>query len=220
MASFPINYTDLVTQTIVLGIDSSSEFADYVPVAIGLAEDRMFMVVDIDLSKDATVVTINGNALVTKPADYRVGHNAYLIDTNGNRVGLTKKTQDYLLDYWPSTTLKAQPKYYADQDLANFRFAPTPDAVYTIALEYEFRPTRLSVSNQTNVWTDRYPSLLFYMTQSAMCEWARDETRKAEYEQKIMEMLQPIQVDTDRFSRDDATNQHNPDGGRNRKSVS
>jgi hypothetical protein len=214
----PSNYTDLYNAIIGLGQDESSEYAAYVPTAIGLAQDRLFKLVDYDFSKEGTINTTSATATVAKPADYHVGHNMYLV-SGGMRTRLIKKTEDFLKDYWPSTTATDVPKYYADQDNTNFRFAPTPNAAYPILVEYEFRPSYLTSSNQTNVWTSRYPDLLFYAAMSAICELQRDSERKAEYEARIQEYMATVQKDTDRATRDDATDVNNPDGGRNRKSV-
>lgn len=214
----PATFSDLQAAIISLGQDDSLEYAAYVPTAIGLAEDRLFKLVDLDFSKEDTITTTLNNPLVVKPADYHVGHNLYIL-VSGERTRLTKKTEDFLKDYWPSTVENGIPKYYADQDATYFRLAPTPNGAYFLTAEYEFRPTYLSDSNQTNIWTNRYPDVLFYAAMSAMCEWQRDPERKNEYEAKISEFISTVQKDTDRATRDDATNVHNPDGGRNRKSV-
>lgn len=214
----PTTFSDLQAAIIAMGQDASSEYAAYIPTAIGLAEDRLFKLIDLDFSKEEQLSAVLNNPLVVKPADYHLGHNLYLI-VSGERRRLVKKTEDFLKDYWPSTVDNEIPKYYADQDSTYFRLAPTPNAAYNIIVEYEYKPSYLSDSNTTNIWTQRYPDVLFYAAMSAMCEFQRDPERKSEYEAKISEFISTVQKDTDRAVRDDATNVNNPLGGRNRKSV-
>lgn len=198
----PASYSELTSAIIALAEDDSDEFEAYLPTAIGLAEDRLFREVDIDFSKTDTITTSNTVDTVAKPSDYRVGHNLY-VTVSGSKVRLLKRTEDFLYDYWPSTSSTGTPKYYAEKDVDYFLLKPTPNATLTITVEYEFKPLPLSDSNTTNLWTDLYPDLLFYAAMSNICEWQKDPERKAEWEAKLQGGLNSVNNEGRRSRQED-----------------
>lgn len=210
----PTTYTALVSAITTLAEDQSSEFAAYIPTAINLAEDRLFRLTDVDYSAVATVTTVIGSSSVAKPADHRVTHNLFMI-VGLDRVPLMKKTEAFLLDYWPSAVDKAQPKYYTDLDNSNWMVAPTPDLIYQIRAEYEAKPTPLSPTNASNIISTLFPDLLLYASMSNMCEWMKDTNRKAEWEGKLQEALASVNNEGRRSRMDDNTHVQNLEGGRN-----
>jgi len=203
------NYNDLVSAVVELTEDDTAEMAAYIPTAVRLAEERLFRNIDLDLSKTQTFLSTQYQDYVAKPADYRVGYNFYVWIGN-DRIRLIKRSEDFLNDYWPNVTRFDAPKYYADRDQSNFMLKPTPDAAYTLQLEYQFKPEPLSVSNQTNVWVEKFPDLLFYATMSGICEWQKDPERKQEWESKLQEAITSTNNEARRAYQED-----NNDPGRN-----
>ncbi len=198
----PSNYTELVTQVTALAEDDSAEFLAYLPTAIGLAEDRLFREIDIDLTTTSTLSLTPNVQTLAKPVDYRLGHNFYIV-VNNEKTRLIKKTEDFLNDYWPNATLTAIPKYYAERDQDNFLFVPTPSAAYQVVVEYTAKPVALSSANATNVLITKYPDLLFYATLSNVCEWQKDPERKQEWEGKLQGALLSTNNEGRRFRQDD-----------------
>ena len=54
------------------------------------------------------------------------------------------------------------PKYYANYDEDSILLAPTPNAAYTIDLEYNAQPTGLSSSTTTTWLSNNAPTALLY----------------------------------------------------------
>ena len=65
-------------------------------------------------------------------------------------------------EYWPNRSSTGIPKYYANYDEDSLLLAPTPNAAYTMDLEYNAQPTGLSSSNTTTWVSNNAPMLLLY----------------------------------------------------------
>lgn len=210
----PTNYNELITAITTLCEDSSTEFAAYLPTAIGLAEDRLFRELDFDFSSTVNLsTTISTNTLV-KPSGHRITHNLYV--TNGSvKQRLIKKTEDYIYDYWPNSSLTDVPKYYADKDDLTWVLAPTPNATYTITAEIIMKPTALSGTNLTNTILKYFPDVLLNASMSAMAEWMKDPELQSIYEQKLQSVLLSANNEGRRYRQDDNTKTNNPEVGRN-----
>lgn len=184
----PNTYNLLVSTSQTILEDTSAEFVAYIPRAIGLAEDRLFRLLDIDFTVTAPLTTTTSNELLAKPSNHRVTNNLY-ITANNTRTRLIKKTDDFLSDYWQNPSTTGLPKYYSDFNNSNWRLAPTPDSLYIITCEYQAIPDKLSLSTQTNIYTSYFPDLLYYAVLSNLSEWQKDEVRKQEWEGKFQEAL-------------------------------
>ena len=200
----PTTYSLLVTNITDIAEDDSSEFAAYVPKAINMAEDRLFRVIKLNYSEDTTLNCTIGNPIVNKPNGFREVVAAFIV-VSGEKKVLVKRSTDFLKDYWPSDSVRDTPKYYADNDLTTFRIAPTPDVVYTIDLEFMKQPTYLSVSNQSNVFTERYPDLMFYASMVNICEFMKDVERKQEWEQRFQDAMNSVNEEALKNNKEDTS---------------
>lgn len=209
----PTTYNQLLADCITTAEDTTTEFLAYFPRALDVAEERLYRLLDLDFSTEATISSTLGGVTLAKPANHRVTHNLYLVNS-GERLRLVKKTKSFLRDYWPSLTENDVPKYYAEDDDLYY-LSPTPNAVYSLLCEFEAKPTALSVLNQTNVLTDKYSDLLFYATMSNLAEFMKDEARQATYEAKLTEGLSTADNEGRRLRMDDNTNVNQ--SGRNTK---
>ena len=82
--------------------------------------------------------------------------------TDNERIVLQKKDMSFLSEYWPNRATTGVPKYYANYDEDSIMIAPTPNAAYTIDLEYSALPTGLSSSNTTTWISNNAPTALLY----------------------------------------------------------
>lgn len=210
----PTTYAELIAAVTTVAEDESDEFAAYLPTAIGLAEDRLFRELDFDFSNTTTVSTTISDNNLTKPLGHRVTHNLY-VTVSGVKQRLIKKTEDFIYDYWPNSTVTDVPKYYADKDDLTWILAPTPNATYTITAEIISKPSSLSVTNTSNAILKYFPDVLFNATMSAMCEWMKDTTLQGVYEQKLQAVLLSANNEGRRYRQDDNTKTNNPETGRN-----
>lgn len=210
----PSTYADLITAITDMAEDDTAEFLAYIPTAIGLAEDRLFRNLDFDFSNTSTTTTTGSSNELLKPSGHRLTHNLYLT-VSDEKMRLKKKTEDFIYSYWPNSATTGVPKYYADKDNATWLLAPTPAGAYTITYEIIKKPTPLSPSNTTNIFTEYFPDSLFYATMSVMCEYMKDGDRKAEWEQKYSDAVNTANNEGRRYRQDDDTNNNNLQGGRN-----
>lgn len=138
-----------------------------IPTFISLAEYRCAR----ELKTLLTVQYVNGafqagNAVYAKPQrwlegvsfNFGVGSTA----TTLQRSPLFMRTYDYIRSYWPNTSERGQPAYYADYDINHWIIAPTPDSAYPFEVGYYERPEMLSDANQQNFFTQYAPDLLLY----------------------------------------------------------
>lgn len=198
----PTSYTLLVEAIQDMAEDDSTEFNDFIPKAVNMAEDRLFRELNINYSTDGTVSTVIGSPSITKPTDLRETEGMFIV-VSGNKTPLIKRSSEFLMDYWPSDSVRDTPKYYSDNDLTTWRIAPTPDAAYSITVNYTAKPAYLSSSNTTNVYTDKYPDMLFYASMVNMCEFMKDTERKQEWTARLQESTSTVNFEGTKNRKED-----------------
>lgn len=213
MAS-PSTYTELYDTLVALAEDDSTEFASYLPTAIGLGEDVCFRSLDLDYTSLVTGNLTSGANSLSKPTRYRF-NNSFRIKVGSVWKQLIRKTEDFCRDYWVNLTTTGEPKYYSDQDINNFFIVPTPSSAYEYAIEASTRPVYLATDNQTNIFTTLAPDALLYACMVKVAEWQKDVARVAEWEAKFTDVAQAVNNEARRARMDDNTNVNNPTGGRN-----
>ena len=202
--SSPNTYTLLVDAVIASTEDDSTEFAAYLPTAINMAEDRLFRDLELNYSVVSNSLTCTASdQLIDKPTDLRVTNGIFVI-VSGERIPLTKRGDEFCTDYWPDPTVTGVPKYFAERDIERWRVVPTPASNYSLEVHYEAQPDYLvSSTNETNVYTKRYPDLLFYATMVNMCEWMKDTERKTEWENRYSDAINSVDGESLRNSKED-----------------
>jgi hypothetical protein len=161
-----LDYTE--TDTNVLTSTITNDFIEH-------AEMRLYRELDIDpFKKNATAVVTASTPFVTLPgsipADFSTIRYITMYSSSGSLGGLTdnerivlqKKDGSFLSEYWPNRQSTGIPKYYANYDEDSILLAPTPNAAYTIDLEYNAQPTGLSSSNTTTWLSNNAPTALLY----------------------------------------------------------
>ena len=158
------NFTTLVSAVVDYFEDDGTEFKNYIPTAIDLAEQRLTREIDTTgLIQNTNVSAATGNRLVSKPSGYRFGYNLRASTSTGEYITLRKTTFSYIEDYWPwANTSVGNPKYYADYSPTQFVIAPTPKANYDYPLSYAAKPVGISAGSSTNYFTDYMADALYY----------------------------------------------------------
>jgi hypothetical protein len=210
------DYNTLVQALIDTTEDDGSEFAAYIPTAVALAEDRLIRDIDWpELDSDTTgfITTTSSGPLL--PTDWE-----YIkfvqIKVGQQRKLLRRKSDDFLIDYWPDETQQDEPKYYSlNADTGRLKVAPNPDQTYEYLIRSVNKPPRLSTTNQTNIFMDKAPEVLF---NACMCECARFLKMWQQvqiWEQIYQERAMGWMKQTQRQRRDDGDTPQNPEGGQN-----
>jgi hypothetical protein len=216
MPLIPDSYDGLVSAVKALAEDDSVEFENYIPTAIFLAEERLIKELDTQGVKTTTsVVGTGGNRFLTKPASYRFGYDVSFRTSSGNYSVLTKKTDDFIKDYWPIFTSTGRPKYYGDVDATSWLIGPTPASAYNYTILYTGQIAHLSAAGQTNYFTNFCADALFYGTMSGISEFMKDYTTQQVWEQKYGTAVQTLNNEGRRSRRDDGVAPNSTKPGQN-----
>jgi hypothetical protein len=145
---------NVLTSTIVNGFISDAEF-------------RILRDVDSDNNKRyATSNLVASNRFIDTPDNLLVIRSAQIIDSDGssqpdNREFLEYRDTSYMSEYNP-TGATGVPKYYGYWDNDTIVLAPTPDATYTIQLNYILKDPGLSSTNTETYLSKVFPNGLLY----------------------------------------------------------
>ncbi len=145
---------NVLTSTIVDGFISDAEF-------------RILRDVDSDNNRRyATANVAASDRFIRVPDNLLVVRSAQIIDSDGvgaadNREFLEYRDTSYMSEY-NSTGVTGVPKYYSMWDEQNIVMAPTPNATYTIQLNYILKDPGLSSTNTTTYLSQNFPNGLLY----------------------------------------------------------
>ena len=145
---------NVLTSTILNGIINDAEF-------------RILRDVDSDNNRRyATANLITSDRFIGRPAGLLIVRSAQIIDSDGssqpnNRDFLQFRDTSFMSEFNP-TEATGVPKYYSLLDEQNIVVAPTPDATYTIQLNYILKDHGLSSTNTTTYISQNFPNGLLY----------------------------------------------------------
>ena len=131
------------------------------------AELRIMRDVDVDANKRyAQAQVISGTRFIDTPQNTLVIRSAQIVDSDGtsnpdNREFLEWRDSSFMSEFNP-TNAQGVPKYYSWWDDNTIVLAPTPDATYTIQLNYILKPETLSSTNTQTYISQQFPNGLLY----------------------------------------------------------
>jgi len=123
--------------------------------------------VDSDNNKRyATANLITNQRFIDTPSDLLVVRSAQIVDSDGvgqanNRDFLEFRDTSFMSEFNPVESTGV-PKYYGMWDNDTIVIAPTPNATYTIQLNYILKDTGLSSTNTTTYISEYFPNGLLY----------------------------------------------------------
>jgi hypothetical protein len=218
VATAPItSFTTLVSAVVDYFEDDSTEFKNYIPVAIDLAEQRLSREIDSSHLKTQTNVSCTASSrFINKPTGYKFAYNLRYKAPTGEIKILEKTTDSFIEDYWPwAETSVGSPLYYADYDQARFIIGPTCSNAGDFPLSYTGRPTPLTATTSINVFVSSFSDLLYQATLIEQALFARQNSMVANLEGKYQVLLKSIVNEGRRERRDEGKEPHNPSGNRN-----
>ena len=145
---------NVLTSTIIDGIISDAEF-------------RIYRDVDSDNNRRyATANLITNDRFIARPAGLLVIRSAQIVDSDGvgasdNREFLEYRDTSFMSEFNP-TGATGVPKYYGMWDAEKIVVAPTPNATYTIQLNYILKDPGLSATNTQTYISQNFPNGLLY----------------------------------------------------------
>ena len=153
-----IDYTE-VSSTVLTDIILNGIIED--------AEFRIFRDVDSDNNRRyATANLVVNTRFIQTPDNALIIRSAQIIDSDGTA---SANNRDFL--QWRDTSFMSEfnnlettgvPKYHSWWDKNHLVFAPTPDATYTIQLNYILKDAGLSSTNTTTYLSLNFPNGLLY----------------------------------------------------------
>ena len=152
------DYTEVgstvLSDTIINGIIEDAEF-------------RIFRDVDSDNNrKYASANLVLNTRFIDTPDNLLIVRSAQIVDSDGtasadNRDFLQYRDTNFMSEYNPKGETGV-PKYYSYWDENTLVFAPTPDATYTIQINYILKTLGLSSTNTTTYLSQKFPNGLLY----------------------------------------------------------
>ena len=146
--------SNVFTSTILDGIIENAEF-------------RILRDIDSDSNRRYdTANLITSDRFINRPAGLLVVRSAQIVDSQGssqpnNREFLQYRDTSFMSEFNP-TESTGVPKYYSLWDEEKIVVAPTPDATYTIQLNYILKDPGLSSTNTTTYISLNFPNGLLY----------------------------------------------------------
>ena len=136
--------------------------AEQIATFVTQAEQRIYNTVQLLAErKVTTLATVNGTSTVAVPSDWLSTYSlAVLTPVTLVYTFLYNKDVEYIREAYPAVTSTGMPKYYALLD-ETLLLGPTPDAVYTLSLNYMAYPTSITTAN-TSWLGDNFDSVLLY----------------------------------------------------------
>ena len=136
----------------------------------GFIENAEFRILrDVDSDNNRRYVTANlvlNTRFIDTPTDLLVVRSAQIVDSDGtsaadNRDFLQYRDVNFMSEF-NNKGVTGVPKYYSNWDENTLVFAPTPNANYTIQLNYILKDPGLSSTNTTTYISLNFPNGLLY----------------------------------------------------------
>lgn len=204
-----MNYAELVE--LIQDYTESREptFVDNIPRFVRQTEQRVYRTVMLpELRKVATSTTSAGNPYVARPSDFLSVFSFAVIDGDGVYHFLYDKDPSFMREAYPSGTA-GLPRFYAqfngDNSAVdgNFVLGPTPDANYSVELQYYYDPPSI-VDEGTSWLGDNAETVLLYGSLVEAYTYLKGEADvMAQYRQQYNEALGQLTGIDVRSKRDD-----------------
>lgn len=209
------SYNTLLQALVDTAEDNGAEFLAYIPTAIDLAEERLFKELDLpDLEKRTSGTLTPNNPTLPKPGDYQFGGDLY-VTSGTSKVQLKLRMEDFLVDYWPDQTQTNVPKYYSHTTDSSFMLAPTPSQAFQYDFKYTAKPVKLSVTNQTNYFTEQLKDCLFYASMLEMVTFMKAWEQLETWNSKFVNARDTWNIEMSRKRRDNGETPRNTSSGPN-----
>lgn len=204
------DYTFLVNDIIDACENEGAEFLAYVPNMVNRAEERLTKDLDDYGLVTYTSVAV-GARIVTLPVGTRIVKNIN-ITSNGSKINLLQRTDEFINDYWPVIASTSEPKYYAPRDNTTVLIAPTPSSSFDGEVVHVSKPVALTSATPTNYFSDFAYDLLFFASLIEAMLFQKDFPAAQMYEQKYAQVLELQRNQARRTRRDDMQTPASPAG--------
>jgi hypothetical protein len=219
-----MNYTQLVAAVQSYLEDTDSTFVALIPTFITQAETRIFNTVQFPALRRTSLgnATIS-NRFLSCPSDFLAPYSLAVVLSTGEYRFLLNKDATFIREAYPTITATGIPRYYAlfgpqytDATELSLILGPTPNATYSMELQYFFYPESITVAASGTTWLgDNYDPVLLYGTLVEAYTYMKGEADLLQlYDAKYKEALAQAKRLGDAMERQDSYR-----GGQYRQAV-
>ena len=135
---------------------------EQIDIFIQEAEQRVFNSVQLlDFRKDGTLACVSDTSTVAAPSDWLSNFSLAVVNGSGEYSYLLNKDVSFIREAFPTTTSTGLPTHYTYNDQNTFLLGPTPDAAYSLKINYFYYPQSI-VTAGTSWLGDNFDSVLLY----------------------------------------------------------
>lgn len=156
-----LNYSQLVSAIEDYLQYNDQVFVDNLPVIIQQAEDRIYQSVQAPVERKNSIGALTAaNQYLGAPPDM-LSVASFAVLSGNDYTFLVPREVSFIREAYPSVAAAGRglPKCYALFDQTTFIFGPTPDASYTVELNYHAKPASI-VTAGTSWIGDNFESIL------------------------------------------------------------
>lgn len=209
------NYTYLVNDILETTENGSSEFLSSVPKMVNKAELRLTKDLDdYGLVSYTSVAVSSGKNIVNLPQGTRILKNFNIV-SNGTKINLLQRTDEFINDYWPVSASTGTPEYYARRDNTTVIVAPTPVSTISGQVVHISRPVTLASATPNNYFSDFCYDALYNASMVEALLYMKNYEPMSIYETRYKEALAALLNQSRRTRRDDMQAPASPAGGDN-----
>ena len=209
------NYTYLVNDILETTENGSDEFLSSVPKMVNKAELRLTKDLDdYGLVIYTSVAVSSGKNIVNLPQGTRILKNFNIV-SNGTKINLLQRTDEFINDYWPVSASTGTPEYYARRDNTTVIVAPTPVSTISGQVVHISRPVTLASATPNNYFSDFCYDALYNASMVEALLYMKNYEPMSIYETRYKEALAALLNQSRRTRRDDMQAPASPAGGDN-----
>ena len=209
------NYTYLVNDILETTENGGSEFLASIPKMVNKAELRLTKDLDdYGLVSNTSVAVSSGKNIVSLPQGTRILKNFNIV-SNGTKINLLQRTDEFINDYWPVSASTGTPEYYARRDNTTIIVAPTPVSTISGQVVHISRPVTLASVTPNNYFSDFCYDALYNASMVEALLYMKNYEPMSIYETRYKEALAALLNQSRRTRRDDMQAPASPAGGDN-----
>jgi hypothetical protein len=209
-----MNYTELQAAVQAYVENDDSVFVAQLPTFITQAEKRIYNTVQFPALRKTSLGALTiSNRFVSCPSDFLSAYSLAVVLSTGEYRFLLNKDATFIREAYSSISSTGIPRYYAlfgpqysDPAELSLIVAPTPNAAYTVELQYFFYPESITTAASGTTWLgDNYDPVLLYGTLVEAYTYMKGEQDMlALYQGKYTEALAQAKRLGDAMERQDA----------------
>ena len=210
----PVSYSSLLVDVPEALYAQNSALVAKMPTIIEEAEDQLMLVMERDLFQTLLTSYTVGSNTHPPPANSDIldltGEDPPIMEVRSIRlahgtgfVPLERRDVEAMSMLY-TRGIQAQPRFYAEiGSFLRYRIFPYPDKLYAAEINANVRPLRLSLTQQTNVFTSQFPRALKSSTLHRAAVFMKNAKDEAHYREEMTSAVLEANAQVQRRKRDE-----------------